>query len=110
MQKPCVQAINCTAYTGSCQPSPCIYDWNRQGGNSDALTIGADSSGANAFIGDIFETFRFIANDPPVRETLAVINSLILPYLQVSINTSALFSCNTTYFVYGTHFKNEALC
>ncbi len=78
---PCQVFPTCNATPSGCVVSPCTYDYSRQGQNSAAFTVGADSNGANGFIGDIYESFRFQPNDPTVL--WSVMSNLILPYLQV---------------------------
>ncbi len=77
---PC-QVAPCNFTATGCLAGSC-YDYSRQGYNGAAFTVGADSNGANGFIGDIYESFRFQLNDPTVL--WSVMSNLILPYLQVS--------------------------
>ena len=71
-------------YTGACLPSPCVYDFSRQGANGDLFTIGADSNGNDPFIGDILETFRFqLFSNTMAYPLFAAATTSIMPYLQV---------------------------
>ena len=57
---------------------------SRNGSNSDLFTVGADSNGANAFVGDIYEAFRFQPVDNPTADTMfRALANFVLPYLQV---------------------------
>lgn len=78
-----VQVAPCN-YTGACQGAPCVYDFSRQGKNEDLFTVGADSDGANQFIGDIYESFRFqLFSNLQAYPLFAATTTLIMPYLQV---------------------------